>query len=178
MNHDDHLALLRPGVAPGEPGAVWAELGAGDGAFTLALAELLGAGTIHTVDRDAAALERGARAVRSRYPNITLLPRQADFTRPLSLPPLDGLLMANALHFVRDQTRLLGHLTAYLKPGGRFLLVEYNADRGNLWVPHPLSYPTWAALAQSAGFVHVELLARYPSRFLNEIYASLATLPA
>src|SRR5690554_4106120 len=40
MNHQDHVNLLRPGVPA--TGGVWADFGAGTGAFTLALAELLG----------------------------------------------------------------------------------------------------------------------------------------
>ena len=39
MDHSDHVNLLRNGVLPG---GVWADLGAGSGAFTLALAELAG----------------------------------------------------------------------------------------------------------------------------------------
>jgi hypothetical protein len=61
---------------------------------------------------------------------------------------------------------------AYLKPGGRFVLVEYNADRGNMWVPHPLSYPTWESLARRAGFASTRMIGRVPSRFLGEIYAA------
>ena len=41
MEHPDHVALLRPGVPPG---GAWADIGAGEGAFTLALADLLGPG--------------------------------------------------------------------------------------------------------------------------------------
>ena len=40
MTHEDHVSLLRGGV-PG-PGGVWADLGSGAGAFTLALADLIG----------------------------------------------------------------------------------------------------------------------------------------
>lgn len=175
MNHEDHVGLLRRGVTDSPAGGVWAELGAGDGAFTLALAELLGTGTtLYTVDRDGAALARGAVATRSRYPGVNLIARSGDFTRSLSLPPLDGLLMANALHFIRDQAALLRRLVCCLKPEGRFLLVEYNVDQGNRWVPHPVSFVTWATLAREVGFGRVELLDRRPSRFLKEIYASAA----
>jgi SAM-dependent methyltransferase len=173
VNHADHVALLRPGIARPGPEAIWADLGAGDGAFSLALAELLGAGaTLYLVDHDRRALERGTAEVARRYPGVVVRLLVADFTGPLALPPLDGLLMANSLHFVRDKEPVVRRLRALLKPGGRFLLVEYNVDRGNLWVPHPLAYPTWAALAARAGFDRTEMLGHVPSRFLNEIYSA------
>jgi ubiquinone/menaquinone biosynthesis C-methylase UbiE len=42
MNHNDHVSLIRNGVATS--GGVWADFGAGTGAFTLALAEVVGPG--------------------------------------------------------------------------------------------------------------------------------------
>jgi SAM-dependent methyltransferase len=110
--------------------------------------------------------------MRSRFPGVHVEYVQADFTRPLDLPPLDGLLMANSLHFVKDKAPLVETLRGYFKPGGRFVLVEYNADRGNPWVPHPLSYPTWEALARRTGLASTRLIGRHPSRFLGEIYSA------
>lgn len=54
------------------------------------------------------------------------------------------------------------------------ILVEYDIDRGNRWVPHPLSYPTWAALARAAGFDRTRFLTAVPSRFLGAIYAAVS----
>ena len=49
MDHRDHVGLLREGVEGG--GLNWADLGSGQGAFTLALADLLGpTGSIHTTE--------------------------------------------------------------------------------------------------------------------------------
>lgn len=170
MNHTDHVALLRQGV-PG-PG-VWADLGSGDGAFTLALAELLGpGGVIHAVDRDGGALRRLAAALAADAPRVSVHTHTADFTQPLPLPPLDGIVMANSLHFVRDKLPLLRRLRGYLAEHGRFLLVEYDTDRGNRWVPYPLAYPTWQQLAAQAGFNHTTLLATHPSRFLGRFFAA------
>lgn len=178
MNHEDHVALLRPGVHRRGEGAVWADMGAGDGAFTLALAELLGAGaTLYTVDRDGAALARGAAAVRRRFPAVAIRSHTSDFRRPLALPALDGLVMANALHFVAtgDRLPLLRLLVGLLQPGGRFLLVEYDVDQGNPWVPHPLSFEAWREVAPLAGLTVPALLGRRPSRFLRAIYSAAAS---
>ena len=183
MQHEDHVNLLRDGV-PG-PGGTWADLGSGGGAFTLALADLIGpTGTIYSVDKDRGALREQERALRARFPSVAVTYLAADFTRPMppvgdpiDLPPLDGVVMANSLHFVRDKAPVLALVRGYLKPGGRLLLVEYNADRGNPWVPFPLSYPTWERVAAQAGFAATRLLARVPSRFLGEIYSALSLNP-
>jgi len=180
MNHTDHVMLLRDGVAArddsDEP-PVWADIGSGGGAFTLALADLLGeGGTIHSVDRDRGALNDQERAMRARFPATAVQYHQADFTRPLDLPTLNGIVIANALHFVREREKLpvVRRLHAWLRPGGRLILVEYGTDRGNHWVPYPLSYPTWAALATAAGFATTRLLATVPSRFLGTIYSAVS----
>jgi SAM-dependent methyltransferase len=177
MDHSDHVALLRGGV-PADAGGVWADLGAGAGAFTLALADLLGPGaTIYAVDRDRGALGALAEAMRARYPATTLHAIAADFAHPLDLPPIDGVVMANSLHFQRHKEPVLVLVRGYLRPGGRLVLVEYNADRGNPWVPYPLSYPTWEALAHRIGLRDTRLLSARPSRFLREIYSAVSLRP-
>lgn len=173
MNHTDHVALLGDGIP--EPGGVWADLGSGDGAFTVALAELLGPGAeIYAVDKKKSALRRQEREMRRRFPATSLRTITADYTRPLDLPPLDGLVMANALHFQRQKDGVLQLIHNYLQPGGRLILVEYNVDRGNFWVPYPLSYPIWANLAGRNGFVDTRLLRTRPSSFLSEIYSAVS----
>ncbi len=173
MDHHDHLRLLRDGVEGG--GEAWADLGSGEGAFTLALADLLGpAGTIHSVDRNGRALDVQLRALHDAFPNVSVTPLIADFSRPLELPILDGLVMANSLHFERDKSAVLGLVRGYLRPGGRLVLVEYDADQGNPWVPYPLSFGTWAKLAEQVGFRDTRRLAAAPSRFLGSIYSALS----
>jgi SAM-dependent methyltransferase len=108
----------------------------------------------------------------SQFPQVALQTLVADFCEPLTLPTLDGLVCANSLHFQRRLEPVVEGLRGYLRPGGRFLLVEYNIEQGNFAVPYPLSYRRWAALAASAGFTQTRLLATRPSRFLHEIYAA------
>src|SRR6476469_8937227 len=172
MDHRDHVALLRPAI---EAGGRWADIGAGQGAFTLALADLLGpGGRIVAVDRDARVLRANAAAVRARFPAVDYATLTADLTGSLDLPELDGLVAANSLHYVpRDrQVAVIQALAAHLRPGGRFVVVEYDADRGNPWVPHPFSYPSWERLAESAGLIDTLRLGRVPSRFLEAIYSA------
>jgi ubiquinone/menaquinone biosynthesis C-methylase UbiE len=173
MNHTDHVNLLQGGIP--HPGGVWADLGSGSGAFTLALAELIGTGgEIYSVDQDGGALGQQKREMQARFPKVAVHYQQADFTTRLNLPALDGLVMANSLHFHRQKDSILRLVQDYLKPGGRLLLVEYNVDQGNTWVPYPLSYPTWEKLAGGVGFRDTRLLAEHPSRFLRGIYSAVS----
>jgi SAM-dependent methyltransferase len=179
VDHSDHVNLLRGGVALPSSGMppVWADVGAGTGAFTLALADLLGSGArIVAVDRDARALEQNQALMARAFPATNLALLVADFRRPLELPLLDGLVLANSLHFVaRDQQAgVVTSLAGHLEPGGRLVLVEYDADRGNPWVPHPLSIRTWIRLSAQAGLGGTREIGRVPSRFLGAIYSAVS----
>src|SRR6266480_6717270 len=135
MDSDDAVELLKAAI-PREPG-VWADLGAGTGTFTRALASLLPGGRVYAVDQNACSLsklnnqrQRGA---------ATIIPVVADFTRPLDLPglggaELDGLLFANSLHFVADPATALGALAARVRTGGRIVIVEYDRRAASRWV--------------------------------------------
>ena len=177
MDHTDHVTLLRPAVMPGE---MWADIGAGTGAFTLALADLLGPdGRIVAVDRDAGPLVAAVAAVAARFPDVRLETVVADLADPLDLPILDGVVAANSLHFIpRDRQRaVVRALAGHLRPGGTFVVVEYDIDHGNPWVPHPFSAATWESLAAEAGLVDVRRIGRVPSRFLSAIYSATGRRP-
>ena len=172
MNHNDHVNLLKP--ADIKPGGLWADLGAGSGAFTLATRELTGAtASIYAVDKDRASLNELEQSYRARFgnsQNLNLI--VGDFSHDLELPTLDGIVMANSLHFFKDKEKILRRVSSYLKPNGLLLIVEYNVDSGNQWVPYPFSFETWCKLVPRANFSEPRLLAKVPSRFLREFYSA------
>ncbi len=177
MDHADLVALLQDGVTA--KGGRWADLGAGEGAFTLALADLLGPGAqITAIDRDAGALRRLADIGKRAASAAAIETVVADFTRPLRLTGLDGVVMANSLHFVRDKAPVLASVRKMLRPGGTLIVVEYDADRGNPWVPHPFSYATWERMAGAAGFEQTARLRTYPSRHLGSMYSAASRRPS
>ena len=182
MDHNDHVNLLRP--ANLSQGGIYADFGAGGGAFTLALRELVGSDSIiYAVDKDRSALQELENSHRARF-NTTLRHAQGDasslillpndFSRPLDLPPLDGIVMANSLHFFKDKEKILRHIREFLKPGAALIIVEYNVDSGNMWVPYPLTFETYRTLAPRADFSDPRLLAEAPSRFLKGFYSAVA----
>ncbi len=160
-------------------GHAWADIGCGDGIFTRLLAERLPAGsTIYAVDQNRSALRTLDRNRRDWSPNTTVHTHHADFTQPLDLPPhslsnLDGMLLANSLHFVRDKQPVLARLLELLAPGGQLVLVEYNATRGNGAVPYPLNDAGFLALVKAVGLCEGQILQRVPSSFLNEMYVGV-----
>lgn len=178
MDHADHVGLIRAGIEG--KARRWLELGAGRGAFTLALADLLGpAAEIVAIDRDNGDLATLAETMRHRFPEARLTTAVADFSRALPLEPgFNGLLAANSLHFVRDPAAVIEGVRPLLRPGARIVVVEYDSDSGNRWVPFPFSYGTWQAIAERAGLLGTRLVGRVPSRFLGAIYAAASDVPA
>lgn len=174
MDTREAVALLAGAVPKGA--GVWADLGAGDGTFTRALGQLLGPGArIYAVDRDArglAAIERRAVPI-----GVRVIPVTADFTGAFELPGLeapglDGLLFANALHFVPDPGAVLGRLVGRLRPGGRVVLVEYDGRPANRWVPHPIPVARLPALAAAAGLAAPAITATRPSAYGGMLYVA------
>lgn len=155
----------------------WADLGAGDGAFTLPLAERLGPGShVLAIDRDGRALARLRRQTQC-HPHASAVDTiPGDFTSERLPAWLDGVLMANALHYVprRRQLALLVALAAVLAPAGRIVVMEYDLEQGNRWVPHPVSARRFAGLANEAGLADAEVVAYARSRYWGLVYCGLA----
>lgn len=167
------IALLRPGIPAA--GGVWADIGCGDGIFTSALQTLIRPdGEIYAVDRDPSALDALVDHLTESYKDIVVHTVRADFTRELALPSMDGIVMANSLHFVKEKTAVLARLVRLLRHGGRLIVVEYNTSRGNSAVPYPLGDQGFLDLAAQVGLREAHIASRVPTSFLGEMYAGVA----
>jgi ubiquinone/menaquinone biosynthesis C-methylase UbiE len=171
---------LLPPCIP-DAGGVWADIGSGVGIFTAVLYELVGPDCdIHAVDKNRRSLQKLAAHFSETNPQAVLHSHKEDFRQPLDLPSLDGFVMANALHFVRDDQKrvVLSQLVEYLKPGGRAIIIEYNAHRGNFAVPYPLDEVGFLELAKEIGLQNAHIAAKVPSSFMGEMYAGVGLAPS
>lgn len=141
----------------------WADLGCGTGTFTLALAHLLAPGsTIHAIDLDGAALRR----IPATYERVRITTERGDFTQqPWPFAALDGILMANSLHYVEAQAAFIRGCESHMNPHRCFLIVEYDTSEPSRWVPFPVSQTTLAQLFQRAGYSSIRVLRRRSSLY-------------
>jgi trans-aconitate methyltransferase len=174
LEHEDAVALIREAVE-GRTGT-WADLGAGTGTFTRALSDLLGPGSvIYAVDRDRAPVDELKSIARDEK---NVVPVHADFTQNFDVKELkirlDGVFLANALHFVKNADEVLARLTSTLRPGGRVVIVEYDRREASRWVPYPIPRARLASLAAHAGLTTPKVVASRASEYQGELYVAVA----
>lgn len=173
VEQHDAITLIRHAIR--ETGGTWADLGAGSGTFTRALASLLGIdATVYAVDRDGSSLRSLARGA-SREHGAEVRTVTGDFTKQLDLPPLDGVLLANALHFVpyADQPRVIRQIVSSLDDSAPIVVVEYERRSANPYVPYPITFDAFASLCGECGLRTPEQLATRPSRYQGSIYSAV-----
>ena len=154
----------------------WADLGCGDGTFTVALAALLAAdSTIHAIDRDGLAL----RNIPAEHHGVRIKTHRGDFTN-LTWPfaDLDGILMANSLHHVDDQAALIRACESRMTLRRRFLIVEYDTNEASRWLPYPVSQRRLTALFASAGYSSIRLLRTRPSVYRRALLYAAVIVPS
>ncbi len=142
--------------------ARWADLGCGSGLFTLALASLLQPGsTVYAIDRHPAITQQ----ITANH--VSIQPQTGDFARKdLGLRDLDGILMANSFHYVKDKRAVLKTLKAILRPNHFFLIVEYDRTQPvPVWAPYPLGFAALQSLFRAAGYRTITRLGQMPSAF-------------
>jgi ubiquinone/menaquinone biosynthesis C-methylase UbiE len=134
----------------------WADLGCGSGTFTRALTELLPAGShITAIDQE---------QQRLTIPAVNFV--KANFERDeLHLAGLDGILLANAVHYVADKNRLIKKLEKLFAGSPQYLIIEYDTDKANPWVPYPISFHKLQTLFRDLGYQHISKLNERPSAY-------------
>jgi len=162
MTLQDAITLIKNKNIVSEKENTWADLGCGSGLFTYALASFLNQGSlIYAVDKNITSFKS-----LSSSKSLTIKPIELDFEKSiLPFSNLDGIIMANSLHFVKDKSIFLEKMKSYLKINGCFLIVEYDTEFPNRWVPYPVSFSNLKELFSNAGFAPVIKLNEKPSLF-------------
>jgi ubiquinone/menaquinone biosynthesis C-methylase UbiE len=155
--------------SPGEQ--VWADLGCGSGTFTLALSNLLpDRSIIYAIDKKKSSLNK----IPGQHENVSIIKQQGNFENTLP-SNLDGILMANSLHYVKEQASFIKNAQNHLKNNGMFLIVEYDSNVSNPWVPYPINFKTLRTLFKELGFVEIRKLREHPSLYHQaNIYSAIA----
>jgi len=97
----------------------------------------------------------------------------ADFTSLSGLSNLDGVLMANSLHFQRNAGEVLRRVSEWLAPGGSLVIVEYDIELPSPWVPYPVPFRRLVKIADAAGLGPVRLVETRPSRYHRRVYSAV-----
>jgi Methyltransferase domain len=161
--------LIRIAKISGARAQTWCDLGCGTGTFTLALATLLPPGSvIHAIDKHEQLLSQ----IPDQYQQVTIRKEVVDLSESdLSLPTLDGVLMANFLHFIEHQGAFVAKLRTLSE---RLLVVEYDGRARSRWIPYPLGFSELRGLLLERGFTAIAKVGTRASRFGGEIYSVLA----
>ena len=155
-----------------KPNQYWADLGCGDGLFTVALASLLGENSlIHAVDTSQKSLAK----IPDSANQVLIKKHKLDFVqRELPFDRLDGVLMANSFHFVKDKLAFISKLQNHLTASHKLIFVEYDMDAPSTWVPYPISYPKLPGFFKELNYRSIDKLHEIPSLYNRaNIYSAL-----
>ena len=168
MQLEDAIELIGRRLQIGIKKQVWADLGCGTGTFTEALAGLLPEKSlVYAVDKNIAALNK----IPDKYRDVTIEKLYGDFTE-IKLPEnLDGILMANSLHYVSDKHAFIMKNQTHLIKQKLFLIVEYDTDIPNQWIPYPVSFNSLKLLIENLGYTIEKLRERLSIYRKEKIYS-------
>lgn len=170
------------------PGEVVADVGAGDGSYAIALAPLVAPGgrVIATeIDDDAVAKIRAAVAD-AKADDVTVVQGGSDTT---NLPPgcCDAVLMRGVYHHLTAPAAIDASVFAALKPGGRFLVVDFPPSFWlSLWTPegipadrggHGIPLDVLVREVEAAGFRKIVVDEDWPTGLLTDLYGVVFEKP-
>ncbi len=161
MQIPEATKLISKGVSK-KRGSLWADFGAGEGTFTRALSELLGdSSKIAAVDRNSRALQK----IPSRIGSVMVERINEDIVDFVPNQPLDGIIMGNVLHYILMKMELIERIfKEVLKSNGELIVIEYDTDMSNPWVPFPITCEQLTESLTSRGFI-CDQVGRTPSAY-------------
>lgn len=147
------------------PGASVADIGAGQGFYTVRLSKAVGdTGKVYAVDvSDSALRSLRGRVADEGLGNVEVIEGAVDDPR-LAKGSLDAALIVNAYHEMTEHQKMLSQIRAALKPGGRLVILEpisaslRERDRAEQTRQHEIAPALVQQEAKSAGFSVVELV--------------------
>lgn len=144
------LARIRPGMTV-------ADIGAGEGYYTVRLAEEVGAdGRVLAQDISRDALQRlGRRVERERLENISIKLGEADDPQ-LPADSFDRIFLVHMYHEVTEPYAFLWRMWPALNAEGQIIVVESDSPVGRHGLPHTLLFCEFEAV----GYVLVEYIER------------------
>ena len=163
MEHSTAVNLISKGVRVGYPQR-WADVGSGDGTFTFALASILERGSlIYAIDQS----EQVLLSMPSERNGVTIEQCQANIiTDDIFLDEsLDGIILANVLHFIPEKKSVLEKLLKTLKPESSLLIIEYDTIKETQWIPFPLPWNTLQTLMTALNLPLAIKIAETPSSY-------------
>jgi len=145
------------GLADIRPGMTVADIGAGEGYYTVRLAERVGAdGRVLAQDISREALDRlGRRVERERLENISIKLGGADDPQ-LPADSFDRIFMVHMYHEVTEPYAFLWNMWPALNGGGQIVVVESESRIGSHGLPHNMLFCEFEAV----GYVLVEYTER------------------
>lgn len=81
--------------------------------------------------------------------------------------------MANSLHYIQQKESLVKRLEPYFNTEKQFLIVEYESNTPNRWVPFPITFSKLSALFAHLGYGAITKVNERPSSFGGTMYAAL-----
>ena len=159
-----------------EPGMAVADVGAGNGQVTLALAVEVGpSGHVFSTELDSEALDQIRTAVAAaRLKNVTVIQAQArDANLPMNC--CNALLLRRVYHHLTDPAETNASLLRALRPGGVLAIIDFPPTLSWLWpwppkgVPqnrggHGIAAQLVVEEATASGFELVQLIDDWPGR--------------
>lgn len=165
-----HEAEVVMDLARIAPGMTVADIGAGEGYYTVRLAERVGAkGRVLAQDVDPDAIRGlGQRVERERLDNVSIKLGAADDPR-LPANSFDRVLMVHMYHEVSEPYALLWRLRPALRPGGKVIVVDIDRPTDAHGIPPALLFCEFAAVGfRLDQFVRKPELTGYYAQFVAD----------